>query len=298
MKNYTKFIAIFLVLAVFLSVPALAASSGWNSFKITDDMWDFEAVYYDTDSGEAYWIEATEHPQDGRPYWTLPALSSESGTLTFSIKANTSFNVSAGDIAVVDSHVIQWFIGGSTNFVKRYRIAMGFSPLNPTVYSPWYNTGYTIGHATQNVIVKQQQFHFTEPGTIAYYFVQFDISHPSKGTFELYYPSVTISYGNPNSPEAPGYTPPDNSGVDNYDDIESGLLGSVEGSKDTVSGIFTGFSVDPFLPGLAGWIALFNLVLPRLDWLHTLLTTSLALGLFAFLFNVVAIIVKRRGNSA
>lgn len=300
MKNYTKFTAIFLVLIVALVCPVFAASSGWNSFTLADDDWRTEASYYY--DGVLTFKEGSYQENTNRLSFSLPALTgSDTSILQFHFTADASFTVSAGDTIAIDAFTLRYFIGGATNYVKAFRVTVGTSPLNPDFASPWYETGFTSGQAIQDIAIPNQTFSVTKDLPISQFNIEFEIYHPAGGYLNITRVGVNVGYGNPNSPEAPGYVNPngDYTTWDDYLEKDKELMNGLSSSITDSVQLFANLSgyIQSFQAGLALVSSMMFYAFSEIQILTPLLYISLGLGLVAFVLGLAGSIIGARDKA-
>lgn len=313
MKNYTKFTAIFLVLAVALSVPALAASSGWYTQTITSDDWSYSA-YYDHPEYSSGWyhqVEGSLQENTNRITFMLPSNSTgesshPSTDMGFLFEANTGFSVSAGDVIEIESFDFTWFIGGADNYVSAVSIMFGtvlesYDPNNNSLYridnivaaSEWVYTGFTSGQAVQRFTFPDTTLKVDKGGQVDVVWLSFYLNHPVRAAFNIERVSFTFGYGNRNSAEAPNYTPPDEKPVDDYVDKEQELLDDTSEGMDIAEGIFNGFgdNLAGFVAGMMFVSNLMNLGITQIPAVGIIVQISLACGLFGVIVGLTGSIL-------
>ena len=292
MKNYTKFTAIFLVLAVLLSIPVFAEES-WKNIVLSTDEMNTTAMYYPGENTALQYDLEVSSQTSSSTTWIVPAISEYNSRIYFFTDFPVSFNVSDGDIVFIDSFLLKWYIGGANNFIYRYRVCMGDFAVQPEYFTQWYNAPYSSGNSTLSVQVPDITIDITSDVTIGSFFIEFQMYHPIEGSFSLYNFSTRVGYGNPSSPEAPGYTKPDGGAIDDYHDLEQGVLNDTESGMNAANSIFGGFvdNIFGFVSGLLFVSELMGLFIVKVPVVGLLIQISLALGLFAVLVGLSGSII-------
>lgn len=282
-------------------VPVSAGSGTWTESSFSFTQW----LYGGTSLGnvsEFYQGEPVE--PSGTYEWTF----NPHNNVFFARTSGTVFSVTMGDVVVIDevsggfggwlsgedSELISWAWCLYTVDETETEIELQY-PKRIVSRSGWRNVNISGGQAW-HIDCRETTLTMTADYTNVRIGLLFQIEATADNIFSMNNKSCHFSFGDPNSPNSPTYTPPDDTGVDNYTDLEGDVLNSAQGGIDGASGIFNNFALDDFTTSMLGVVTIFNRMLPKMPWLQSLINTSLALGLFAFLVGMAQVAVGHFGN--
>ena len=321
MKKIIPVISVLIILVFMFTIPAAAASDGWYSVPGS-----FSVDAYRAD----FWHEYNEMlllsgVQNGASFsWQLDSYTTGSQSRCYlAVPITDIFPVQSGDTVRIPfvSTYTGWF-GGSGNRMQCRLSVIACDkkgvPLreDDDPSDTWYGDIVEIASPLQlseaTSIVKEggNEWTYTPPDLDYRMLINWDYSRvfllfviefntTATITFSVNQKPLTISYGNPNSPEVPSYTPP--SGEDSFTDLdgaEQELAGQNQEGLDVAGAIIGDFTLQQFASGLTALVSIYNVLLPRLGWLNALISVSLALGIVSFLLNLVPSIAGKLSGSS
>lgn len=106
--------------------------------------------------------------------------------------------------------------------------------------------------------------------------------------------SITISVDHVSPAESEIYNTPDTSEMDEYDSLESDVLGSIDGGLTDSKNLFQNFvnNFAPFIQGTMFMSNVISLIITGTGHINSLVTISLSLGIFGLLTNILVLATK------
>lgn len=301
MKKHYKLLAVFVAVVLVVCCCCLSVSAASTESPIND------AVVVD---GNTKFHLQVAGPYDS--YWTRGVFIPEpmSGTMHLCTNANVTLD---------HSNVFKWNAftfslwnksGGASSISN---ISLVLLDDNYNVVATLYERAYSYTDFWQD--------HFDIPGgsyttisaiDVKYIALSFDFSTLNQGLLYYYFNGYSFGYSVIDTATAEQektneyleditadkYAPPSGGDdINNYSNAEGQLMDSAQGGLDEAGAIFSNFSLEQFASSLLGVISVVNVFVNGMPWLSELIIISLALGLFAFLFNIGRIAV-REGRSS
>lgn len=295
----------FAVLAVLLCVPVLGASQGWTEIQMSFDNYLYR---FNNDPEDISPDEIAGTVQGASLQWTLSASGSRN---TYAIRSSDNLiSVKKGDVVTIpyiSGGFGGWFGGGSANSgtvsfalfaCDSSGVPLATSSGAPVILAPVELWGTITGGSTWNytpanaITLKVTQ-------DAEYAFVGFNLQFVAPNDFNFSMnntKSFTIGYGNPNSPERPQYRPPNTGDIGGYTEKEQEVFGNISGGLDHADNALAVPDMG-FFSGLTALILIYDVIVPGIPFMRTLLSFSLAVGLFGFVCNIVPGAIARAVDS-
>lgn len=300
MKKFLKLrlpaLMIVFIMIISFSLPAYAASDGWSNAVFNS----YSNILTNTTNQDK--LIGTTAANGNGMLWTLPAIYPWMGDVVdFYVRANMSVSLNTGDRFQIEEKTISGWFGGEENYIISIRYLLGYEFTTENANGTLINGIKFLGHgswqryefqggASYLLSLPSVSFDITQDVTNCFVAIQFKCTRDSgvENVFTINNFNFHYGYGNPNSPEYPGYSKPDTGAADDLDSIENELKDQSTEGFNTANSYFSGFfdTIQPYSSGLLFVADVMNLSIDTIPFIGHLLGISLALGLFGFILGL------------
>lgn len=310
-----------MALAAAFCVPVSAASAGWTDISLgyedffdsyTFSNEDLQLDVFNLSSGRSFWIRPGEflsghgqpvnqHPYTGIKYYMDTSFGSgyvsvgDELRCTIPLGSFGGYELLPGDDFFLS--IAPFRVGLGTDFADLHDVSFGikyeysdgtfsykdYPILDELISSPGAGNYYWQSLGISQMISKPCKVY------IDYVDITFTVLKAINRSVAVVFPEgVEISYGNPDSPEAPKYDTPDGSFIEDYTEKEEEVLNSTQDGQDEFNSLLANFRtvMNKFGPSMLAATWVFNLLLDEFALSYFLLYFALLTGVAAFILGI------------